>query len=133
MSSGYVPHFYSARFFNRSYNRNMALIPRFDWYLKEWMTSLDLSQADLQRLAGWGKRKASELVNGSTRYNRDVINEVCAALNLRPFELLMHPDDAMAIRRFRDSALKLAADNNLELHTEPEPESVPAHGKRDAG
>lgn len=111
----------------------MPKVVRFDWYLKEWMTSLDLSQADLQRLAGWGKRKASELVNGSTRYNRDVVNEVCAAINIRPFELLMHPDDAMAIRRFRDSALQLAADNNLDLHKEAEPEDVPLRGTLKAG
>ena len=52
----------------------------------------------------------SELSTGKQRYNRDVLNDVAAAMHLRPYELLMHPDEAMAIRRVRESALKIAAE-----------------------
>jgi hypothetical protein len=40
-------------------------------------------------------------VKGKQRYNRDILNDVAKALNIYPFELLMHPSDAMAQRRMR--------------------------------
>jgi hypothetical protein len=33
----------------------------------------------------------SDLVTGKQRYNRDVLNDVASALNITPYELLMHP------------------------------------------
>lgn len=91
-----------------SYIANMAA--RFDWYIQEWMKALDdMSQADLMRLTGYPKAKVSDLVTGKQRYNREILNEIAHALNIRPYELLMHPADAMAIRRVRDDAKKIAA------------------------
>jgi len=72
-----------------------------DWYLKEWLAATNTSQADLVRLTDYPKAKVSDLVNGKQRYNRDILNDVAHALNIRPHELLMHPDDAMALRRMR--------------------------------
>jgi transcriptional regulator with XRE-family HTH domain len=89
----------------------MARNVEFDWYLAAWMKALDVTQADLCRETGFPKAKMSELVNGVSRYNRDVVNTLAKALHIRPHELLMHPDDAFAIRRMRESAIRIAADN----------------------
>lgn len=75
-----------------------------DWYLKEWLAATDTSQAELVRRTDYPKAKVSDLVNGKQRYNRDVLNDVANALNIHPFELLMHPSDAMAQRRMRKLA-----------------------------
>lgn len=82
---------------------------RFDWYIVEWMkASNDMSQAELCRLTGYPKAKVSDLVTGKQRYNREILNEIAHALNVRPYELLMHPADAMAIRNIREDAAKIA-------------------------
>lgn len=97
----------------------MARNVEFDWYLAAWMDTLEVSQADLCRATGFPKAKMSELVNGVSRYNRDVVNVLAKALHIRPHELLMHPDDANAIKRLRESAIKIAADNTLPPAPEP--------------
>lgn len=89
----------------------MAKNIEFDWHLTDWMASTEMTQADLCRATGYPKAKMSELATGVSRYNRDVVNTLSRALNIRPYELLMHPDDANAIRRLRETALKIAADN----------------------
>lgn len=85
----------------------MARDLEFDWYLVEWMDALDVSQADLCRETGFPKAKMSELATGKSRYNRDVVNTLSRALRIKPYELLMHPEDARAIQRLRDSALTI--------------------------
>lgn len=92
----------------------MARNVEFDWYLAAWMKALNVSQADLCRETGFPKAKMSELVNGVSRYNRDVVNTLAKALNIRPHELLIHPSDAYAIRRLRESALTIASENIRE-------------------
>jgi transcriptional regulator with XRE-family HTH domain len=72
-----------------------------DWYLKEWLTATGTSQAELVRRTDYPKAKVSDLVTGKQRYNRDILNDVASALNVYPFELLMHPADAMARRRMQ--------------------------------
>jgi len=81
------------------YNLNVL-----DWYLKQWLKTLMVSQAELSRRTDYPKAKVSDLVTGKQRYNRDVLNDVASALHLHPYELLMHPDDAMAQRRIRLAA-----------------------------
>jgi hypothetical protein len=97
----------------------MKKTPTHDWYLGDWLRTMRLSQARLDALTGWGKRKTSELVSGKQRYNRDVLNEAAAVINVAPFELLLHPDDAMAIRRMRASALQIAADQHYDFIPAP--------------
>jgi hypothetical protein len=75
-----------------------------DWYLKEWLQATATSQADLVRLTDYPKAKVSDLVTGKQRYNRDILNDIAAALNLTPPDLLMHPEDVMALRRMRAAA-----------------------------
>ena len=95
-SSGSVQIFGNARYRRVSYNLIVL-----DWYLKEWLAATETSQADLVRLTDYPKAKVSDLANGKQRYNRDILNDIAAALNIQPHELLMHPSDAMALRRMR--------------------------------
>lgn len=84
--------------------------PAHDWFLRQWLASTATTQADLCRATGWDKRKASFLVNGKQPYGREDINLAAMALHIAPFELLLHPDDAMALRRMRRDALHIAAE-----------------------
>jgi transcriptional regulator with XRE-family HTH domain len=97
----------------------MAFAIGHDWYLPEWLAALNMRQARLCEVTGWDKRKASDLVGGKQRYNRDAVNEAAAALNIAPFELLLSPADAMALRRLRDTALAIAAEPTHAYDAEP--------------
>jgi transcriptional regulator with XRE-family HTH domain len=103
--------FGNAAAFGFSYDRRVDQSPEFDWHLAEWMAALKVSQAELCRRTGWPKTKMSELVNGVSRYNRDVVNPLAKALDIEPHELLMQPQDAYALRRLRESAFTIAAQN----------------------
>lgn len=92
----------------------MATAPRHDWYLKAWIKACHTTQGAVGEAAGFSKATMSELVNGKQRYNRDIVNEIADVLHVRPYELLLHPEEAMAIRRFRESAVRLAADSPPE-------------------
>lgn len=78
------------------------------WFVREWMQRANVTQADLQRLLDWPKSKASYVVNGQ-RYNQQLIDELAPILHARPFELLLHPEDAYNIRSFRETAVRVAA------------------------
>ncbi|GAA4827233.1 hypothetical protein GCM10023232_26830 [Sphingosinicella ginsenosidimutans] len=78
--------------------------PAHDWHLAEWLRTLGKRQKDLVADLDWNKAKASLMVNGQQKYTRDEVNELSAYLNIQPFELLMHPEDAMAYRRLRRAA-----------------------------
>ena len=89
------------------YYRGMAA-PGHDWYFKEWLRSLGKKQADVVRDLDWNKAKVSLTASGKQPYTRAEINEIADYLHLRPYELLMHPDDAMRLRRLRDEMVRLA-------------------------
>lgn len=91
-----------------AYNACMS-VPSHDWFLVAWAKALGRKQADFVRDLGWNKSKASLVWRGEQPYTRDMVNEVAAYLNLQPYELLMHPADANAIKRFRDSAKTIAS------------------------
>ncbi len=84
---------------------------RHHWYLSEWAVQAGKTQADAVRELGWNKSTASLLWNGVQRYNQDLIEDVSAWLNVRPFELLIPVKEAMSIRQMRSSALEIAASN----------------------
>lgn len=88
------------------YHHRMA--PHHDWYLKEWLRQAGKKQADVVRDLDWNKARVSLMMRGLQPYERDAVNELATYLNIRPYELLMHPDDAMAIRRLRSEMLRLA-------------------------
>ena len=78
--------------------------PLHDWYLKEWLKTLGKKQADIVRDLDWNKARVSLMLRGDQQYNRDAINELVIYLNIKPHELLMHPQDAMALRKLQASA-----------------------------
>jgi transcriptional regulator with XRE-family HTH domain len=81
-----------------------------DWFLPEWMATLRVTQADLGRETGMSKSTISEIVNGKTHYYRALLNEMARALKIAPFELLLPPEEAFALRRMRDDAVRIAAE-----------------------
>ncbi len=66
-------------------------------------------QAELIKELGWDKARANFIFHSKQPYRRDLVNEVSAWLRIRPYELLMHPDEAMALRRLRESAAQIVA------------------------
>lgn len=82
----------------------MARAIEHDWYLAEWLAAVELEPKDLREKAGWSKRKMSELINGQMRYNKHVLNEAACVMNIKPYELLMHPSDAMELRQLQHAA-----------------------------
>lgn len=97
-----------------SHNRNMANrrgIPKKgpNWFLREWMDTLGVRQRDMIERCDWSKATASQLYNGVQDYSPKVVAEAAAALNVEPWELLMQPDRAMAIRRLQASAQAIVA------------------------
>lgn len=82
------------------------------WFLREWMaqSSPPKIQADFVKDLGWSKAKANDVYHGQ-QYTQALIDELAPWLNVRAWELLMHPEDAMAIRRLRDAAARIVADN----------------------
>jgi transcriptional regulator with XRE-family HTH domain len=84
--------------------------------------ALDVKPVDLVRETGMSKATISDIVNGRTNYYRALVNQMALVLRIEPFELLMHPDEAFALRRLRAAGLSIAA--------EP---VTPWHGKDDDG
>lgn len=97
----------------------MAATPFHDWYLADWLETLHVRQADLSRLTDWDKRKTSFLVSGKQPYKREDVNDAAFALNLQPFELLMPPEQAMALRQLYASSLTIAAERQSPYVAEP--------------
>ena len=88
--------------------------PGHDWYLSEWLRACDKKQADVVRELGWNKAKVSLTASGKQPYARDDINDMADYLNVRPYELLMHPEDAFALRRLKAQMIQLAHETNLD-------------------
>jgi hypothetical protein len=94
------------------------------WYLREWMAQSvpPKKQADLQKELGWSKAKAHDVWHGQ-QYTQAIIDEVAPWLNVKPFELLLSPAAAMAIRGYRESAAQLASSAELPGSGESAPRS----------
>jgi transcriptional regulator with XRE-family HTH domain len=80
------------------------------WHLREWMDHLNVKQRDMVERAGWSKATASQLYNGDQDYSPRVVAQAAVALHVAPFELLMKPEQAMALRRLREGALRVVED-----------------------
>lgn len=89
------------------------MAPKHDIYLSAWLKTLGKKQADVARDLEWNKAKVSLIASGKQQYMRDDVNELAVYLHLEPYELLMHPEDAMAIRRLRQDAIRIAAVNSI--------------------
>ena len=91
-----------------SHHPNMAAPERGDWYLQEWFTTLGLIQRDLVTKLDYPPATANALWHGVQRYRRDHIQDVSALLQIQPYELLMAPEEAMALRRLRSAIAEVA-------------------------
>lgn len=89
---------------------------QINWFLREWMEASGLrgrgAQAKMMELTGWSKATMSQLFNGTQDYSPKVVNDAARALNTEPFELLMLPERAMAMRRWREDAIRIAAESS---------------------
>lgn len=98
-----------------------------NWYLREWLAFLNMKQVTLIQRTGWDKRKTSELVSGKQRYNQDCLNEAARALGVRPYELLIEPEEALALGRLRESAMQIAAETRSSYRHGPDFSSSKDH------
>lgn len=94
---------------------------RHRWYLAEWAEHFGKRQADAQRELGWNKSTASFLWNNKQRYSQNLVEEAADWLGIEPYELLMKPEDAMALRRIRSSARQIAAEEEGRAWEGPPP------------
>ena len=79
-----------------------------DWHLREWLAYFGKKQAALVNELGWNKSKASFVWNGKQPYSREIVNEVTDWLGIAPYELLMAPEKAMALRQLEETARRIA-------------------------
>lgn len=79
-----------------------------NWFLREWMAVQGIkTQADMMRLTDWSKATMSQLYSGKQGYSPKIVKEAARALGIEEYELLMHPEQAMAYRRLRRDALRV--------------------------
>lgn len=116
-----------------SYHPNMArkanrarFEMRPDWYLVEWMRSKNMTQAALGKATGWSKATVNDIYHGKTKYYRDILNECARALQINPYELLMPPELANAIKAQTESSFTI-----VERFREIEPSGVVKTGTSD--
>lgn len=81
------------------------------WYFREWCEHLAKRQADVERDLSWSRGKTSDQWHGRQRYTQNDVDEVAAWLQLEPYELLMPPDEALALRMMRDAARSIVAND----------------------
>lgn len=96
------------RFAGCSHDLNMAATEAHDWYLREWFATLGLKQRDLVTKLDYQPAAAHALWHSVQRYRRDHIAEISGLLNIQPYELLMPPEEAMALRRLRTVIAEVA-------------------------
>ena len=96
--------------------------PHHDWFLKEWLRYYGKKQADMVRELDWNKAKVSLTASGKQPYDREDVNQASAYLNIQPYEILMHPDDAMALRRLKRDAARIVATQEVEDSQAIEPD-----------
>lgn len=100
----------------------MAGAPQYDWYFQDWLKASGKRQADVVKDLDWNKAKVSLMARGLQPYTREEVNELAAYLNIRPWELLMPPEDAHALRRLRAEMVRMAHDPDLILSDDPLPD-----------
>jgi hypothetical protein len=96
-------------------------------YVQEWMESVQLRQTDLVNMLGYSKAKANAIWHGEQRLNEDILEQIAALVNAKPYELLMTPAEAMKVRRIR-----AIVDDALRPVETPEPpaETTPRHARK---
>jgi hypothetical protein len=84
------------------------------WYLVEWMETIPQfkrskwgAHTAFRKETGWAKATMSDLYSGEQPYNPVYLQEAARALNIEPYELLMHPETAMGYRSMRKGAFTI--------------------------
>lgn len=90
-------------------NLNMAAPDKPLWYLQEWFATQDKIQRTLITELGWLPGKAYKVWHGIQEPKPSEMHDIAAFLNIRPHELMMHPEDAMRIRRLEAAVREVAA------------------------
>jgi hypothetical protein len=94
----------------------MAALSGHNWYLQEWFAVAGLKQRDLVTQLDYLPATGHKLWHGLQPYRRDHVEQISALLHIKPYELLMPPDEAMAIRRLRSAIAEVAkADAGAEV------------------
>lgn len=79
---------------------------QINWFFPEWMDYFGITkQVDIIEKTGWSKATVSQVMSGKQDYSPKLVNDAAATFHLAPYELLMRPEDAMALRRLREQAL----------------------------
>lgn len=73
------------------------------------MRVLHVRQRDIVERTDLTKTAVSLLCSDRQDYTPAIIRDVSAALNIAPFELLMHPEDVMNLRQLRKDAIRVVA------------------------
>lgn len=103
--------------------------PEENWYLQEWMTHFRKRQAALVNELGWDKATANFVWHGERPYSRKWVNQIANWLGIRPFELLMPPQEALALRRIRQTAALIVAEGAATFEGEPPTPPAPTTGR----
>jgi hypothetical protein len=101
-----------------------------DWHLQAWLRHFGKKQAALTNELGWNKSKANHVWHSRQEYRRETVNELADWLGIEPFELLMPPQDALAIRRLRELAAQIVSETQPPAAAEEAP--APAKRQRTA-
>jgi hypothetical protein len=72
-----------------------------EWFLKEHLAAKQKSNKWLEGKTGWTHRITNDLINRNIRFNSDHLAAVAEALEIEPFEIMLHPADAAEIKRIR--------------------------------
>lgn len=79
------------------------------WHLRDWFAATDLKQRDLITKLDYASGTAFKLWHGFQAPTALQIQQVAELLNIEPFELLMHPEEAMRMRRLKQTIAEVAA------------------------
>lgn len=102
-------------------NVNMAAPEKPLWYLQEWFATQDKIQRTLITELGWLPAKANKIWNGIQEPKPSEMHEIAALLNIRPHELMMHPEEAMRIRRLEAVVREVAKPEQPEAEDRSRP------------
>jgi len=82
-----------------------------NWFLVDWMSHRGKRQADAFREIGIERPRMHKLYSGKQDFTRADIVMMAAWLQIEPYELLIHPTEAEALRRLRETAYQIAAED----------------------
>jgi len=82
-----------------------------DWHLRDWLAHFGKKQSSLVNELGWDKSRANFVWHSKQSYRREVVNQVAEWLGIKPYELLMTPREALALRNLRQTAALIVAED----------------------